>query len=403
MKGKPKSRMMVVISVFAVVLLIITTHAPAEDAAKHLKVGVIMPISGPISVVGMALSRGIEICTDKVNEQGGLKVGADRYLIDLIIEDSKLSPDVAGTAARKLVHKDGAKFVIGAILDQSAVAIYQVCEPAKALHVISWMNVVPNHPGDVSPQKPFAVRVAISSDVMYEMDYDYLKQTYPNTKRVVVVAPDLGYERMIERATGVAKTHGIDIVGAEMWPLGTSDFLPVYTKALTHEPHAIHAMVSAQANYQLRAARQLGFAGPFFSDSPLGPDVILRTAGPEASHNVFCNGMDLNHATPVMEDVMIRWQKKYNEPFVSDTLMAYDYAWVLFQGIEKAGSIDPEKVVATFESLTNPGDLKTSFGPGSMGGLERFGVNRVLTRSLPISRLREGKIEFMGFKMPIIQ
>jgi ABC-type branched-subunit amino acid transport system substrate-binding protein len=113
--------------------------------------------------------------------------------------------------------------------------------------------------------------------------------------------------------------------------------------------------------------------------------------------------MDLNHATPVMKDVMQRWQSKYSEPFVSDAIMAYDNAWVLVQAIEKAGSIDPEKVQATFDSLTSPGSLKTSYGPGRMGGAERFGVNRVLTRPLPISRLRQGKIEFMGFKMPVIE
>lgn len=393
----------VTLSIILIAVLFIAGPGPTGAATKQLKIGLIMPISGPISVVGVSLSRGFEIMVAKVNERGGLKVGDDRYLIDLIIEDSKLSPDAAGSAARKLVHKDGVKFVAGAILDQSAAAIYQVCAPAKVLHVITWMNVVPQHPGDVSPQKPYAVRVAVSSDVMYEMDYDYLRKRYPDVKRVVVVAPDLGYERMIERASQVAKARGIEIVGVEKWPLGTTDFLPVYTKTLSHNPQAIHAMVSAQANYQLRAARQLGFKGPFFSDSPLGPDVILRTAGPEASHDVFCNGMDLGQATPVMQDLMTRWKKKYNEPFVSDAIMAYDMAWVLIQGIEKAGSIEPEKVLKTLENLTAPGSLKTSYGPGSMGGAKRFGVNRVLTRSLPISRLRNGKIEFVGFKMPEIQ
>ena len=403
MRGKKRNWIIVSLALLISALFVLGPSVSVQAATKHLKIGLIMPISGPISVVGMALSRGFEICFDQVNERGGLKVGEDRYIIDLIIEDSKLNPNAAGNAARKLVHKDGVKYVAGAILDQSAAAIYQVTAPAKAFHAISWMNVAPNHPGDVSPKKPLAVRVAISSDVMYEMDYDYLKQTYPKTKKVVIVAPDLGYEPMIERASGVAKERGIDVVGAEKWPLGTTDFLPVYTRALSKKPDAIHCMVSAQANYQLRAARQLGFKGPFFSDSPLGPDVILRTAGPEASHDVFCNGMDLNHATPVMKDVMQRWQSKYSEPFVSDAIMAYDNAWVLVQAIEKAGSIDPEKVQATFDSLTSPGSLKTSYGPGRMGGAERFGVNRVLTRPLPISRLRQGKIEFMGFKMPVIE
>jgi hypothetical protein len=37
-----------------------------------------------------------------------------------------------------------------------------------------------------------------------------------------------------------------------------------------------------------------------------------------------------------------------------------------------------------------------------MGGDERFGVNRVVVRPMPISRLMNGKIEFVGFKMPVV-
>jgi hypothetical protein len=37
-----------------------------------------------------------------------------------------------------------------------------------------------------------------------------------------------------------------------------------------------------------------------------------------------------------------------------------------------------------------------------MGGNERFGVNRVVVRPMPISRLMKGKIEFVGFKMPVV-
>jgi branched-chain amino acid transport system substrate-binding protein len=349
----------------------------------------------------MAWTRGWELYFDKVNEEGGIKLGADTYKVDLIIEDSKLSPDAAATSARKLVYKDGAKFVFGAILSHSAAAIYQICGPAKAVHLISWIDV-PGHPGDVSPQKRYAVRPCISSDVMYEMDYDYLKRTYPKAKRVIVVAPDLGYEKMIARAKKVARQRGMDIVAVELWQIGATDFLPTYTRALAHKPDAIHCMVSAQANYQLRAARQLGFKGPFFSDSPLGPDVILTVAGKEGSHDVFCNGMDLGHPTPEMREVMNRWQAKYKEPFISDAILAWDESWILVQAIKKAGSVDPERVVDAFDRLTTPGSLKTVFGDAHLGGKERFGVNRVLVRPIPISRLVNGKIEFVGMNTPVI-
>ncbi len=368
-------------------------------APKRLKIGVILPISGPISTVGMSLGRGFELCFDKVNEQGGVKIGKEQYLFDFILEDEKMSPEAAAIAAKKLVHKDGAKFVFGAILDASTEAIYQVCAPSKVLHLVFWVNV-PWHPADVNPKKPLAVRLAVSPHDPQASDYDYLIKTYPNVKKVVISAPDIGYEGMIEKCKALAKKLGMEVIAAEKWPIGTTDFIPVFTKILAHKPDAIHAMISGQAMYQLRAARQLGFKGPFFSDSPLGPDVILRVAGPEASTDVFCNGMDLGKATDAMRDVMKRWQAKYKEEFVSDAFLGWDEAWILTQAMEKAKSVDPGKVLAALDTMTKPGSLQTVFGPGHMGGLKSFGVNRVLVRPIPISRIMNGKIEFVKFIVP---
>jgi len=322
--------------------------------------------------------------------------------IKTIVEDSKLNPDGALTAARKLVHKDKVDFVMGSILSQSAAAINQVTEPAGVLYIITWVDI-PGHPGDVNPDKPLAARLVISSDCMYEMDYDYLKKTYPQAKKVVMVYPDLGYEKMIERAKGVAAERGIEIIAAEPWQMGTTDFLPVYTKALAHKPDAIHAMISAQAGYQLRAARQLGFTGPFFQDSPLGPDVIMVQAGAEACDKVFGNGMDVGHPTPAMQDVMDRWQAKYEEPFISDAFITWDEAWILVQAMKKADSVDPAKVAAAFDQLTAPGSLMTTFGPGHMGGKKRFGVTRVLSRPVPISTIIKGQVGLASLEMPVIE
>ncbi len=384
---------------FLLSLWLVIFAIDAQAAAKRLKIGAIMPISGPLSPVGMAWARGWELYFDKLNEQGGVKIGKEQYLIDFILEDEKLSPEVAATAAKKLVHKDGAKFVFGAILDVCAEAIYQVCAPNKVLHLVSWINI-PGHPGDVSAKKPFSVRPCISPHDAQAADYDYLIKTYPNVKTVVISAPDIGYEGMIEKCKSIAKKLGVEVVAAEKWPIGTTDFLPVFTKILAHKPDAIHAMVSGQAMHQLRAARQLGFKGPFFSDSPLGPDVILTVAGPEASTDVFCNGMDLGNPRDAMREVINRWKAKYKEEFVSDALLAWDEGWILVQAMQKAHSVDPGKVLATLETMTKSGSLQTVFGPGHMGGLKSFGVNRVLVRPIPISRIMNGKIEFVKFILP---
>ena len=388
----------VLLTVGLMILGLALVTAPAR-AAETLKVGMTMPLSGPISIVGVGLTRAVELYFDKINEEGGLKLGGRTYPLELIAEDSKTDPVTAAAAAKKLVYKDGCRFVFGAITPPSAAAIYQVAAKAKALHLITWIDA-PGLPGDVSAKKPYAVRLCVSSDAGWEMDYDYLRANFPQAKRLFIVVPNLGLP--VERAKKLAQERGLEVVGVETWDIGTNDFLPFYTKALAAKPDVIQAMSSAQSGYQLRAARQLGYKGVFISDAPTAPALILALAGPEGATDVISNGMDMNNPTPSMQECMDRWAKKYKEPFFSDSIITWAEAEAFIAALRKADSVEPEKVVAAFDSMTAPGSFETAFGPGHMAGQNRFGVNRVVVRPMPITRIDKGKISFVGFKMPVV-
>jgi len=53
--------------------------------------------------------------------------------------------------------------------------------------------------------------------------------------------------------------------------------------------------------------------------------------------------------------------------------------------------------------MTAPGSFNTCWGPAHMSGKKTFGVNRVLNRPVPQTRLMNGKIEFLGLKMPALE
>lgn len=364
---------------------------------EHLTVGVIMPISGPISTVGVAWVRGFELYFDKVNAAGGLKIGDTTYLIDCIAEDSQINPEATATAAKKLVFQDGATFVCGEILEQDTQAIYDVTAPAEVLEVITWVNV-PFHPADISPDKPLCVRPMVSPQDSHRPALEALLEAYPDVKTIALSVPDISVGVIDEDFKSIAAELGIEIVGSEIWAFGTTDFIPLYTKLLSYNADAIVALTSAQATYQLMSARQLGFTGPFVSTSPLGPDVFLAVAGPEACTDVICAGWNPAVATGALEEVVNGWQAKYGaEPFISDASFAWDCGWILVQAMEKAQSVDPEAVLAAFDTMTEPGSLHTGFGPGRMAGIETYGVNRVLERPIPISYLMNGAVESTVF------
>ena len=223
-------------SVFLVAMLVavmvVAGFTPASATpAKHVKIGSVMPITGPLAVLGLAFNRGWQLYPDKVNEQGGLKIGEETYVFDLISEDSKLSAEGASTAAKKLINQDKVDYVVGGIMEFELEAIYQVTSARKVPFIIANINV-PGHQADVSPKKPFLVRLFYSHDDSHSIDLDYLVKAYPKAKKMVIVAPDVDYDRMIEHLTAQAKAVGIDVAGVAKWAFGTTDFIPTYTKAL---------------------------------------------------------------------------------------------------------------------------------------------------------------------------
>jgi ABC-type branched-subunit amino acid transport system substrate-binding protein len=153
---------------------------------------------------------------------------------------------------------------------------------------------------------------------------------------------------------------------------------------------------------QLMAARQLGFKGPFISNSPLGADVFVNVVkDPTWLTDVLVNSPDIEVPNAAIQELMDRWSKKYpSDPFVSDAIHSYDMPWIIAQAMVKAQSIEPANVLAALETMTNLGDIMTGLGPGFMGGLEKYGVNRVLYRPLPLTRIMNGKMELIGYTNP---
>ena len=115
---------------FSLIALLLAPGTSALAGSKVLKIGMIMPLSGPISFLGVGLTRSAELYFDKINEEGGLQLDGNTYQVKLIVEDSKFDPVGASTAAKKIVFKDGARIVLGEILPPNSAAIYRICARA---------------------------------------------------------------------------------------------------------------------------------------------------------------------------------------------------------------------------------------------------------------------------------
>ena len=97
-------------------------------AAEPLKVGVILPRSGFLALIGESCQRGSDIAVPVLADMG--------YSVQLINVDTESSPDVARTQAEKVI-REGAHILVGAFESGATAAIAQVAEQKGVPFVIS--------------------------------------------------------------------------------------------------------------------------------------------------------------------------------------------------------------------------------------------------------------------------
>jgi len=101
-----------------------TTSAAAESTTTSaaagggtIKIGALLDYTGPVAFLGPIFEMGIKTALEEANYTvAGKKV-------ELIIEDSATSVDVAVTKAKKLVEQDGVKIIIGPLMGDAHLAL----------------------------------------------------------------------------------------------------------------------------------------------------------------------------------------------------------------------------------------------------------------------------------------
>ncbi len=109
-------------------LLGLPATARAQSAIT-LKIGLVVPLSGPSARWGGFASHGAELAMKQINAAGG--VGGKP--IELLKGDSQGTPVEAVSAARRLISQDGVNVILGDIASSATIALQPVVEEAKVV------------------------------------------------------------------------------------------------------------------------------------------------------------------------------------------------------------------------------------------------------------------------------
>ena len=325
-------------------------HALAQ--VKTVKIGVITWLGWPL---GLAFSNETRILTDLINNRGGLTIGGEKVKIELFVEDSKLSNDVARGAVEKLVYQNNVKFIVG---DETVDAWLPVTEQNNVLAIAGTPSKAIFNPKYTKAFQGTAIQCQM------QQIFGWFAKNYPDKKTQVFVAPDnkIGHlER--EKAQLVAKAYGFKILDSILYPMQQTDVSAIGTKVKTLNPDVciFDAGGPVKDPMNMKATREAGYKGQFLFPNSSVAAHLLKGAGPEVLEG-WIGGMyaiEMDPPPPVAREFKDAYIGKYGKWDDPDTLFINTW-YLLLAALQEASSLDPGKVAETiskgikFESVNGP-------------------------------------------------
>ncbi len=317
--------------------------------AKTIKVGVITSMSGDLSGPFKAMADAVQPCQDLFNNKGGVTIEGQQYLFELTAYDDQSTAAGAVTAANKAIE-DGTNFVVAPVYPVALRAVIPVTEGAKVV-AFSASQV---DPSTFEKKYNYAFNNCSTMFFMPSL-HAYLTRNYPNVKKIALVGPvDPGVDYIITLVKEDWAKKGMQIVIEQTFTPDTQDFYPILNKVLATNPDAIEipgGMPFWTAGV-INAARDQGFKGPIFSPAVVGGlQDVAALLKPGYDYDFFEGAPDVTSTMVPQEvqDLNKLIQEQLKQPINFDHFQDIAGLSVCVQALQKANSIDPDKVRAILE------------------------------------------------------
>lgn len=352
MSLKAFKAMFVVVSLFVACFLVLGSTARSED----YNLGVALGFTGTGTLYSKDQMEGIQVAVDEINAKGGF---LGKYPIKVFQQDTQTKPDVGVRTVKDLILRDKVRAVINDYSSAVAVAVKPICREYKTLHIAAISNSENITKINYSP---YTFQVVPNSYMQAKAASYAVAQMAKKKgwKEYVTLASDYEWGRSTQEevVTDLKKLAPNLKVKKELWPkLGETQFASFVTSIMSMKPDFVYACLASKDNVTFtEQAKPYGFfdkvpyVGSMQSVTELITEAKTMPRGLVAiSRAPFFAHLDV----PMMANFVKNYRAKYNGKYPSDwAVMGYDAVYALKQGVEKANSIDTEKVKDALKGLT---------------------------------------------------
>jgi len=327
-------------------------HAWAQAAAKKpLVIGLTMDASGQYAASGGEERLGAMMAIKEFNEKGGV-LGRR---IEAIHMDTETTPATGSRVAERMITRNEAAFLIGAVHSGVANAISQVAQKYGTVY-LNTNSSSPTESGKDCHRVKF-VWDGNGSNFSHAIVKNAIKTSGKNW---LLLTNDYVWGHNTSKATRtLVEANGGKIVDELLVPQNTRDFSAYLLKIQQIKPDAIATAVGGD---DIKALRQqvvqlkLHKAAAWINNQQDWPDVY--GLGPDQIFGVFGTTWYYRLDLPGVKEFVAAYQKQYPGMAIRVPGNVYFNGYMatreLLRAVERAGSTNNLKVIRELENLKVP-------------------------------------------------
>ena len=355
-------------SLLVVLLLVCSVVGCKEKEAETIKLGSSGPLSGSVSIYGLAVKEGVELAVEEINAAGGVDVDGKMMKLELVdFVNDEADPKKAAAALTSLISKD-VDVVVGAVTSGATEGL--IAEAVKhGVPVITPTGTADKLTvGDNGDERD--VRYNVFRACFYDSYQGKFMGQYAADKGVkkayVLYNNDEDYSKGLKDAfVETATANNVNVVTAA-YSKQDKDFNAFWVPILEGGYDCVYVPDYYENVYNiLKTGYAKGYEGVCYGGD--GWDGVIKQVKEGEDASFLENCFYTNHyfgesESPAVKTFVEKYQAKYGSIPVSFAALGYDAVYIAKQAIEACDSLEYDAVVEALTTGTFSG-LVTSSTP----------------------------------------
>jgi len=324
---------------------------------EEIVIGAPNSLTGGLGEVGTRATWGLQIATDQINREGGIKSMGGAKLKLIIADTSSENPTQAASVTRRLIDQDKAIVLAGASASAMTLAAQVESEKSQIpLVTNSYADGIVNrgykYTFKITPQGGAVWNWSMSSG--YEM-WKASKGSPPKSALIFMSNDAVGLV-VQKQLPEHAKTLNLEVPFSQSFQMGLSDPSVAVAPVLRYKPEMIFlGGFTNDIILIIKALRGVGVTAPIFGAGPAGTDSVGQGLGAAGDKFFAPLAWNWDLKVPGNKEFVEAYKAAYpNQPYppANEQLgQGYVVGQIIRQALEKTASRDPQKIRDTLASI----------------------------------------------------